>query len=132
MTPKAPFAGLTAIGQIAINVQDVERATAFYRDTLGLPFLFAAGPLSFFACGGVRLMLSRAERPDLNHKASILYYRVADIEAAHAALAERGVRFEQGPHLVARMPDHELWLADFYDSEENLLALMAEKPLGPA
>src|SRR5580698_4117456 len=124
MTGGEGFSGLSRIGQIAVNVQDVERATAFYRDTLGMRFLFAAPNLSFFDCAGVRLMLTRAERAEDDHKASILYYRVENIEAAHAALLERGVRFEQGPHLVARMPDHELWLADFYDSEENLLALM--------
>jgi methylmalonyl-CoA/ethylmalonyl-CoA epimerase len=127
MTGSPDFPGLTQIGQIAINVQDVERATAFYRDTLNMRFLFAFPGLAFFDCGGVRLMLSRAEDPKLDHKASILYYKVADIEAAHAALAARGVRFESKPHLVARMPDHELWLADFYDSEDNLLALMTEK-----
>jgi len=127
MTTDTDFAGLSQIGQIAINVQDVERATAFYRETLGMRFLFAFPGLAFFDCGGLRLMLSRAEDPKLDHPASILYYRVADIEATHQALAARGVRFESGPHLVARMPDHELWLADFYDSEENLLALMAEK-----
>jgi len=127
MTSDTEFAGLSQIGQIAINVQDVERATAFYRDTLGMRFLFAFPGLAFFDGAGVRLMLSRAEDPRFDHKASILYYRVPDIEAAHAALAARGVRFESGPHLVARMPDHELWLADFYDSEDNLLALMTEK-----
>ena len=127
MTNGTEFPGLTQIGQIAINVQDVERATGFYRDTLKMRFLFAFPGLAFFDCGGVRLMLSRAEDPRLDHKASILYYRVADIEAVHAALVERGVRFESGPHLVARMPDHELWLADFYDSEDNFLALMTEK-----
>jgi methylmalonyl-CoA/ethylmalonyl-CoA epimerase len=127
MTTSTDFAGLSQIGQVAINVQDVERATAFYRDTLGMRFLFAFPGLAFFDCAGVRLMLSRAEDPKLDHPASILYYRVADIEATHQSLTARGVRFEQGPHLVARMPDHELWLADFYDSEENLLALMAEK-----
>jgi len=127
MTTSTDFAGLSQIGQIAINVQDVERATAFYRDTLGMRFLFAFPGLAFFDCGGVRLMLSRAEDPKLDHPASILYYRVADIEATHQALAARGVRFETGPHLVARMPDHELWLAEFNDSEDNVLALMAEK-----
>ena len=127
MTTSTDFAGLSQIGQIAINVQDVERATAFYRDTLGMRFLFAFPGLAFFDCGGVRLMLSRAEDPKLDHPASILYYRVADIEAAHQARAARGVRFETGPHLVARMPDHELWLAEFNDSEDNVLALMAEK-----
>ncbi len=127
MTESQQFPGLTQIGQIAINVQDVERATAFYRDVLGMRFLFAFPGLAFFDCGGVRLMLTRAEDPRLDHQASILYYRVADIEAAHEALAARGVRFERGPHLVARMPDHELWLADFFDSEDNFLALMTEK-----
>jgi methylmalonyl-CoA/ethylmalonyl-CoA epimerase len=127
MTTSTDFAGLSQIGQIAVNVQDVERATAFYRDTLGMRFLFAFPGLAFFDCGGVRLMLSRAEDPKLDHPASILYYRVADIEATHQALAARGVRFETGPHLVARMPDHELWLAEFNDSEDNILALMAEK-----
>jgi methylmalonyl-CoA/ethylmalonyl-CoA epimerase len=127
MTTSTDFAGLSQIGQIAVNVQDVERATAFYRDTLGMRFLFAFPGLAFFDCGGVRLMLSRAEDPKLDHPASILYYRVADIEATHQALAARGVRFESGPHLVARMPDHELWLAEFNDSEDNILALMAEK-----
>jgi methylmalonyl-CoA/ethylmalonyl-CoA epimerase len=129
MSTSGDFSGLSQIGQIAINVQDVERATAFYRDTLGMRFLFAAPNLGFFDCGGVRLMLTTApaDRPELDHKASILFYRVANIEAAHEALAARGVRFELGPHLVARMPDHELWLADFYDSEDNLVALMTEK-----
>ena len=130
MTTATEFPGLAQIGQIAINVHDVERATVFYRDTLSMRFLFAFPGLAFFDCGGVRLMLSRAEDPKLDHKASILYYRVADIEGAHAALAALGVRFETGPHLVARMPDHELWLADFYDSEDNLLALMTEKRPG--
>jgi methylmalonyl-CoA/ethylmalonyl-CoA epimerase len=129
MSQGTPFPGLTQIGQIAINVQDVERATAFYRDTLGMRFLFAAPNLSFFDCGGVRLMLAHEERPGEDHKASILYYRVADLEAAHAALVSRGVRIEQGPHLVARLPNHELWMSIFYDSEDNLLALMTEKPI---
>jgi methylmalonyl-CoA/ethylmalonyl-CoA epimerase len=121
------FAGLSQIGQIAINVQDVERATAFYRDVLGLRFLFAYPGLAFFDAGGVRLMLSRAEDPKLDHPASILYYRVPVIEAAHEALVSRGVHFERSPHLVARMPDHELWLAELQDSEGNILALMTEK-----
>ena len=118
---------LDRIGQIAINVQDVERATAFYRDVLGMRFLFSAPPgLAFFDCGGVRLMLSRAEDPDLDHPASILYYQVADIAAAHRTLVGHGVTFLTAPHVVHKAADYDLWLADFRDSEGNVLALMCE------
>jgi methylmalonyl-CoA/ethylmalonyl-CoA epimerase len=120
---------LDRIGQIATNVQDVERATAYYRDVLGMKFLFAAPPgLAFFDCGGVRLMLSRAEDPELDHPASILYYKVADIASAHRTLADRGVTFVSAPHVVHKAADHDLWLADFRDSEGNVLALMCEAP----
>lgn len=118
---------LDRIGQIAINVQDVERATAFYRDVLGMRFLFSAPPgLAFFDCGGVRLMLSRAEDPELDHPASILYYQVADIAAAHRMLTGHGVTFLTAPHVVHKAADYDLWLADFRDSEGNVLALMCE------
>ena len=121
-----PFA-LGPIGQIAIRVADLPRAVAFYRDVLGLRHLFDAGPrLSFFDCGGVRLMLSPAEEPEFDHAASVLYYRVGDIEAAHQALLQRGVRFRDTPHLIARLPDHELWMAFLQDSEGNTLGLMSE------
>jgi predicted enzyme related to lactoylglutathione lyase len=114
------------IRQIAIVCKDVARATAFYRDTLGVRFLFSAGPgLSFFDCDGVRLMLSAAEGEASG--TSVLYYLVSDIEAHHAALAAKGVRFVGEPHMIARMPDHELWLAEFRDSEDNVMALMEEK-----
>jgi methylmalonyl-CoA/ethylmalonyl-CoA epimerase len=116
------------IGQIAIVCKDVARATAFYRDTLGLPFLFAAGPtLSFLDCGGVRLMLSRAERPEDDHPGSVLYFFVTGIEAMHRELSSRGVAFIDAPHMIAQMPDHQLWLTAFTDSEGNTLALMEEK-----
>lgn len=117
---------LSAIGQIAMNARDIGRATAFYRDTLGLRFLFSAGTMSFFDCHGVRLMLGVASSPEYDHPGSILYFTVDDITAAHAALAERGVAFKSAPHLVARMPDHELWMAFFGDTEGNTLALMSE------
>jgi methylmalonyl-CoA/ethylmalonyl-CoA epimerase len=117
---------LEGVGQIAVTVRDLARATAFYRDVLGLRHLLEIPDAAFFDCGGVRLMLSRPEREELDHPASILYYRVADIRAAHGALAGRGVAFEDEPHLVARMPDHELWMTFFRDSEGNLLALMSE------
>src|ERR1700688_385734 len=117
---------LNRIGQIAINVYDVGRATAFYRDVLALPHLFNAGHLSFFNCGGVRLMLTPPERPEFDHPASILYFKVADIQAAHARLVERGVKTESQPHVVARMPDHDLWLAELRDFGGNIMAFMSE------
>jgi methylmalonyl-CoA/ethylmalonyl-CoA epimerase len=117
---------LTRIGQIAINVHDVDRATAFYRDVLALPLLFRAGQLSFFDCGGVRLMLSAAEKPEFDRPNSILYFQVADIHAAFHRLQAAGAKFEDQPHLIARMPTHGLWITSFRDSENNLLALMSE------
>ena len=117
---------LSSIGQIAMNARDIDRATAFYRDTLGLPFLFGAGTMAFFDCGGTRLMLSLPSGPEYDHAGSILYFRVDDIQAAADSLERRGVSFKSKPHLVARLPDHELWMAFFADSEDNTLALMAE------
>ncbi len=119
--------GISRIGQIAINAHDVERATAFYQDKLGLKLLFKAGPgLAFFDCGGVRLMLTRPEKPEFDHPGSILYFAVPDIQVAHAAMKEKGARFEDEPHVVARMPDHDLWMVFFRDSEGNLMGLMSE------
>ena len=120
--------GLRKIGQIAVSVGDIERATAFYRDVLGMRFLFQApGGLAFFDCGGVRLMLGVAEKPDFSHPASVLYYKVPDIGAAYETLISRGVTFLDEPHLIAKMPNHELWMTFFRDSEENVLALMEER-----
>ncbi len=118
--------GLAQIGQIAITVHDMKPAVAFYRDTLGMRFLFEAPNLAFFDCAGVRLMLTLAEKPEFDHPSSILYFRVEDIQAAYDSLRARGVRFDDQPHLIARMPDHELWMTFFRDIESNLLALMAE------
>lgn len=120
--------GISRLGQIAINVHDLDRAISFYRDNLGLPLLFNTGVLGFFNCGGVRLMLSRPEKPEFDHPSSLLYFTVPDIQGAHQQLIAKGVRFEGEPHLIARMPDHDLWMAFFRDSEENLLALMSEVP----
>jgi methylmalonyl-CoA/ethylmalonyl-CoA epimerase len=120
---------ITEIAQLAVIVHDLERATRFYRDVLGLPLLFRAPGLAFFRCGGVRLMLAPPERPAHDHPGSIVYYRVADIEAAHAHLRSQ-VAFESPPHRVHRDAQHELWLAFFHDSEGNLLALFSERPAG--
>ena len=119
--------GLSTIGQIAITVHDLESATSFYRDKLGLRHLFTVPPgMSFFDCGGVRLMIGLPEKPEFDHPSSILYFKVVDIQTAHSTLAGRGVKFEGEPHLIAKLPDHDLWMAFFRDSENNLHALMSE------
>jgi methylmalonyl-CoA/ethylmalonyl-CoA epimerase len=118
--------GLLQIGQIALTARDVPRAIAFYRDVLGLKFLFQAGQLGFLECGGVRLMLSAPEQPAFAHPSSILYFKVNDIRSSHRALEQRGIRFTSDPHAVAKLPDHELWMAFFQDSEDNILAIMSE------
>jgi methylmalonyl-CoA/ethylmalonyl-CoA epimerase len=115
------------VGQIAIPVGDIERAVRFYGDTLGLRLMFRAPPgLAFFDCGGVRLMLTSASAGESPPPAGIIYYVVTDLPAVYAALGDRGVRFVDAPHCVARLPDHELWMVFCRDSEENLLALMSE------
>jgi catechol 2,3-dioxygenase-like lactoylglutathione lyase family enzyme len=114
------------IGQISIRVHDVARAVTFYRDALGLDFLFDAGPLAFLMCGDVRLMLTRPERDEFDHPSSTLYFGVEDIHAAREELAGRGVEFEDEPHLIAKMPDHELWMTFFRDPDRNLHGLMSE------
>ncbi len=119
------------IGQIALTVSDVARSTTFFRDAVGLRFLFAAGPtLSFLDVGGVRLMLSAGEgafRPGLS---SVLYFKVDDITFSHHVMRARGVLFVDEPHLVARMPDHELWMCFFRDPDGHTMALMCERAEG--
>jgi methylmalonyl-CoA/ethylmalonyl-CoA epimerase len=119
--------GITHLGQIAIHAKDVERAATFYQDKLGLKLLFKAPPgLAFFECGGVRLMLSGAEKPDFDHPSSVLYFSVPDIQGAYGKLKASGVHCEDEPHMIAKRPTYDLWMTFFRDSEENLLALMSE------
>jgi methylmalonyl-CoA/ethylmalonyl-CoA epimerase len=119
---------LSTIGQIAMAVKDLARAVAFYRDSLGLRFLFQVPPgLAFFDCGGVRLMIEVPPDKEFDHPGSVLYFKVDDIDSAYAELKARGVDFRDTPHLIAKMPDHELWMAFFRDGEGNTLALMCEK-----
>jgi len=121
---------LDRIGQIAVPVSDIDRAIGFYRETLGMTFLFQAPPgLGFFDCAGVRLMLDAPAKAQSRNYSSIIYYRVADLDTAYRSLSDRGVHFEAPPHLIARLPDHELWMAFFRDPDENLLALMSEVPV---
>ena len=118
--------GRSQIGQIAIIVHDVPRAVAFYRDSLGLRLLFEMPKMAFVDCGGVRLMLGIPEKPEFDHPGSILYFKVSDLRETHQTLTARGVEFVAPPHLIAKMPDHELWMAFFHDLDDNTLALMSE------
>ena len=119
--------GLSRIGQIAMNARDFDRAVRFYRDTLGLRFLFTAPPhLAFFDCDGVRLLIDMPEDKEFDHPGSILYFSVDDIRAMHETLVSRGVKFRKEPHLIAKLPDREVWMAFFDDTEGNTLALMSE------
>ena len=117
------------IGQIAVVCKDVARATAFYRDKLGMKHLFSAPPnLAFFDCNGIRLMLSLPAKPEFDHPSSIIYFNVDDIQLATKTLSERGVKFEEQPVFVANMGTYDLWLASFRDSENNLLSIMSNVP----
>ncbi len=118
---------ISEIGQIAIVVSDVAKATDFYRDVLGLKFLFSAGPnLAFLQAGSVRIMLSTPQGHGEPGKNSILYFKVDDITTAHAAIVARGVKNERTPALTAKMPDHELWIGFVRDPDDNLVGIMSE------
>ena len=126
-TPFSPVPALSEIGQIALVVGDVAQATVFYRDVLGLKFLFAAGPnLAFLAAGSVRLMLTTSQGHGETGKNSVLYFKVADLAVTHAAVVARGAREERTPQLTAKMPDHELWISFVRDPDANLIGLMSE------
>jgi methylmalonyl-CoA/ethylmalonyl-CoA epimerase len=124
MTSETVSVHLDEIGQIAVTVGNLEEAKIFYRDVLGMKFLFDAGTMAFFQCGMVRLLVGQGEPAG---GGTILYYRVEDIEGVHAAYRDKGLEFVQGPHLVARMKSHDLWLAFLKDPSGNTLALMEEK-----
>jgi len=126
----ADTSAITRIGQIAINVADLQRAVTFYRDVLGLRLLFEVPNMSFFDCGGIRLMLGKAESAEYDHAASIIYYDVPDIKAAHASMKSRGAKFRTEPQKIADLGDRELWMAFLEDTESNVLALMSEIPAG--
>jgi len=131
MSPSVPSTpALDTIAQIALTISDLDRAVAFYRDALGMPLLFQAPPgLAFFKCGSIRLMLSKPEGEFKPGASSVLYFKIAGIEALHSTLKARGVTFVDEPHFITRMPDHELWMVFFKDPDGNALALMEEKKL---
>lgn len=120
------FHGLNEIGQLAVTVKNLDRAVEFYRDKLGLQFLFQVPDMAFFDCQGIRLMLGLPEDESAIRGSSILYFRVGDIEGTSKALMNRGVTFKTPPHKVAKMEDHDLWMTFFEDSEGNTMALMSE------
>ncbi len=122
-----PVVHLDEIGQIAVSVGDLARAKAFYQNVLGMRFLFDTGPMSFLQCGNIRFAVGTSDKP-VSPSGTILYFRVADIEETHARLAAHGVEFIQKPHLVAKMPDHDLWLAFLADPDKNPIGLMCEMP----
>ncbi len=124
------FDGLRTIGQIHVSVSDVDRAVAFYRDALGIPFLFRVPgqPMAFFDCDGVRLYLGVPESEAFRSR-GVLYFTVDDIAEAHRVLSDRGVAFRDEPHLVHRTESSELWMAFFTDPDGNNLAIMAEVPV---
>jgi len=118
--------GLKQIGQIQLSVYDLDRAAAFYRYTLGMHFLFQVPNMAFFDCRGIRLLLAVPEDMAEEHSSSIIYFKVADLENATEALRSQGVTIVAEPAFVAKMPDHDLWMSFFLDSEGNTLSLMAE------
>lgn len=123
-----PFPGGPELGQVALTVRDVAQAKRFYGDVLGLRFLFDAGPhLSFYAAGAVRLMLTRPDASGEVGRNSPLYFKVPSAAAAHAVLLARGATDEQASQLVAKLPDHELWMAFVRDPDGNLIGLMEER-----
>ena len=131
--PPASAAGAAtvphAVGQISVNTHDLERSVAFYRDVIGLPFLFQFPGLAFFMCGGVRFMLSAPESPEFDHAGSVVYLKVEDIAGAFARMQRAGAVFKDTPHVVHKAESYELWMTFLHDPDRNVLALMQEKPL---
>jgi len=119
------------VAQVMIPIEDFDRGTAFYRDTLGIPFLFAAPPqMAFFQCGSVRLLVGVMPPGQQAQRGSAIYFQVPDIQAVFASLKSHGVAFTADPHLVNRSSKAELWLAEFKDPDGNQLALMSEIAIG--
>ena len=128
MTAETQTVHFDKIGQIALTVTDITRSKDFYQNTLGMNFLFDAGSMAFFQCGDVRFMIGTSEDSS-PRGGTLLYFKVPDIQQTCEFLKEKGVVFHQRPHLVAKMPSHELWLAFIKDPDDNILGIMSEVPL---
>lgn len=126
MTEAPTKVGINQIGQISVNVHDLDKAVAFYRDVLGMNFIFQTNGMAFFDVGGIRLMLGIATSPEFDHPSSVIYYKVDDIHTMHQHLIDKGVTFEQNPHSVGQTPTHDIWMAFFRDVDNNLLAITSE------
>lgn len=121
------------VAQLLIPVSDFDKGMSFYRDILGVPFLFAAPPqMAFFNCGGVRLLVGVMPEGQTAQRGSAIYFQVSDIGAVFSTLKDQGVAFRAEPHVVHRSPKSELWLAEFADPDGNQLALMSDVPLAGA
>lgn len=119
--------GLGTLAQVAVTFRDLPKAVAFYRDVLQLPLMFETGGMAFFAMGDVRLMMTVPEEPEYDHPASVLYFRVENIDITHAELVARGIEFDDVPHLIGMMGTTEIWMAFFRDTEQHPLAITEER-----
>jgi len=120
-------AQLGPLAQVAVTFHDVPRALAWYRDVLGLPLVFETNGMAFFAMGDVRLMMTAPEQPEYDHPASVLYFKVANIDEAYTELASRGAMFEDPPHLIGKMGNTEIWMCFARDPEQHLIGITEER-----
>ena len=117
------------VGQISISVTDVDRAVEFYRDILGINFLFQVpgdNPMAFFDCSGIRLYINQPENPE-HAGTSVIYFQVDSAQDAAKELTARGVTIESEPHIIHQTETYTLWMAFFRDPDGNLMAVMSEE-----
>ncbi|WP_433745670.1 VOC family protein [Falsibacillus pallidus] len=117
---------ITTIGQVSIPVHQMEQSIHFYHEVLGLPLLFQAKNMAFLECNGLRLLLSIPEKEEFDHKSSIVYFQVSDIQKAFEDYRQKGVEFHGDPHLIAKIDNTETWMAFFQDPDGNIHSLMSE------
>lgn len=124
---------IDGLRQVAVPTSDMQRSLRFYHDTLGLELIERFDPpgLLFFRLGDVRLLVDGAGRAE---PAGVVYFAVSEIEAAHAALVQKGVRFESAPQRIFvdekgtfGTAGEAEWMAFFKDPDGNLLALSSRE-----